>query len=104
MFDSGVIWRGKISCESLLGVKRLQLEATISSATLSKSVTHSDMHSVYDILQLFFLVFVVSLIEGQKKAKNKKNELKRPRVVNELRQEKIIGLYLLSTEETNTDR
>ena len=61
------------------------------------------MHSVYDILQLFFLVFVVSLIEGQKKAKNKKNELKRPRVVNELRQEKIIGLYL-STEETNTDR
>lgn len=62
------------------------------------------MHSVYDILQLFFLVFVVSLIEGQKKAKNKKNELKRPRTVNELRQEKIIGLYLLSTEETNTDR
>lgn len=62
------------------------------------------MHSVYDILQLFFLVFVVSLIEEQKKAKNKKNELKRPRVVNELRQEKIIGLYLLSTEETNTDR
>lgn len=62
------------------------------------------MHSVYDILQLFFLVFVVVLIEGQKKAKNKKNELKRPRVVNELRQEKIIGLYLLSTEETNTDR
>lgn len=35
------------------------------------------MHSVYDILQLFFLVFVVSLIEGQKKAKNKKNELKK---------------------------
>lgn len=62
------------------------------------------MHSVYDILQLFFLVFVVVLIEGQKKAKNKKNELKRPRVVNELMQEKIIGLYLLSTEETNTDR
>ena len=62
------------------------------------------MHSVYGILQLFFLVFVVSLIEEQKKAKNKKNELKRPRVVNELRQEKIIGLYLLSTEETNTDR
>lgn len=62
------------------------------------------MHSVYDILQLFFLVFVVVLIEGQKKAKIKKNELKRPRVVNELRQEKIIGLYLLSTEETNTDR
>lgn len=62
------------------------------------------MHSVYDILQLFFSVFVVSLIEGQKKAKNKKNELKRPRTVNELRQEKIIGLYLLSTEETNTDR